>query len=78
MRKWKKYGWTTSNNKEVANRDKWEEVCDLLANVDDLEWEWIKGHSGNVYNEKVDQLARMESASIAGIPLGPAAFSSSQ
>ena len=64
--KWKKFGWVTSNNKKVANRDLWEELDDLLQDVD-VEWEWVKAHSGNVFNDKVDELARAETASIAGI-----------
>ncbi len=68
VRKWKRYGWRTSNGNEVANRDKWEELYDLLEYVS-VEWEWVKSHSGNVFNDTVDELARIQSASIAGIVL---------
>jgi ribonuclease HI len=40
----------------VKNQDLWE-TLDALARKHDLEWHWVRGHSGNVGNERVDQLA---------------------
>ncbi len=71
--KWKRYGWTTSGGKEVANRDLWEELYELTT-MFDINWQWIKAHSGNRYNDTVDRLARIESAAIAGEVLGPGDF----
>jgi ribonuclease HI len=53
---WKARGWKTADKKPVKNQDLWE-TLDALANAHDLEWQWVKGHSGNVGNERVDDLA---------------------
>jgi ribonuclease HI len=59
MHGWLKNGWRNSQKKEVLNRDLWER---LLRAVDghEVEWSWIKGHSGHAENERCDELARME------------------
>jgi ribonuclease HI len=56
MPNWKKRGWKTSDRKPVKNQDLWQ-ALDALANGHDLEWHWVKGHSGNPGNERVDELA---------------------
>jgi ribonuclease HI len=56
MPNWKARGWKTADKKPVKNQDLWV-ALDALANTHDLEWHWVKGHSGNVGNERVDQLA---------------------
>ena len=53
---WKKNGWITSSKKDVKNKNLWIEL-DKLVNKNKIEWEWVKGHSGNKFNEKVDELA---------------------
>ena len=53
---WKKRGWKTADKKPVKNQDLWQ-ALDALASTHDLEWLWVKGHSGNVGNERVDELA---------------------
>ena len=53
---WKKNGWITSSKKDVKNKNLWIQL-DKLVNKNKIEWEWIKGHSGNKFNEKVDELA---------------------
>ncbi len=53
---WKQRGWRTADRKDVKNRDLWERL-DALAAQHDLEWHWVKGHSGVPGNERVDQLA---------------------
>lgn len=60
---WKKNGWKTSSKKEVANRDLWEEL-DKLASANKLIYQKVKGHSGNYFNEKVDNLAKKEAEKI--------------
>jgi ribonuclease HI len=40
----------------VKNQDLWE-ALDSLVKRHELEWHWVKGHSGNVGNERVDALA---------------------
>jgi ribonuclease HI len=56
MPNWKRRGWKTADKKPVKNQDLWE-ALDALARTHDLEWHWVKGHSGNEGNERVDALA---------------------
>ncbi|MBT3347347.1 MAG: ribonuclease HI [Thiotrichales bacterium] len=53
---WKKNGWRTAARKPVKNSDLWKEL-DLLVQRYDIEWAWIKGHSGHRENEIADELA---------------------
>ena len=53
---WKKNGWKTSSKKDVKNKILWIQL-DKLVNKNKIKWEWVKGHSGNKFNEKVDELA---------------------
>jgi ribonuclease HI len=56
MPNWKARGWKTADKKPVKNQDLWQ-ALDALIVRHRLEWHWVKGHSGNVGNERVDQLA---------------------
>jgi ribonuclease HI len=53
---WKQRGWKTADKKPVKNQDLWERL-DALAEQHNLEWHWVRGHSGVEGNERVDQLA---------------------
>lgn len=53
---WKQRDWKTADRKPVKNRDLWEQL-DALAARHDIEWRWVKGHSGVPGNERVDALA---------------------
>ncbi len=53
---WKKNNWKTSQKKEVKNKELWQQL-DAAAEKHDLQWNWVKGHSGHVENERVDELA---------------------
>ena len=53
---WKKNNWKTANKKQVKNKDLWQKLDDLISNKH-IKWHWVKGHSGNQYNEIADQLA---------------------
>jgi ribonuclease HI len=53
---WKKRSWRTADKKAVKNQDLWERL-DLAAARHQIEWHWVKGHAGNVGNERADQLA---------------------
>ena len=53
---WKKNGWRTANKKLVANKDLWIEL-DKYVDFHSVDWFWVKGHSGDHYNEIVDKLA---------------------
>ncbi len=54
---WKKNGWITSSKKKVANKSLWIEL-DKLIKKHSINWEWIKGHSGDSENDRADELAR--------------------
>jgi len=53
---WKRRGWKTSNKKPVKNVDLWQRL-DTEAERHDIEWHWVKGHSGHPENEIADELA---------------------
>ena len=53
---WKKRGWKTSAKKPVKNEDLWRRL-DKACNQHDINWQWVKGHSGHRENELVDALA---------------------
>jgi ribonuclease HI len=55
---WKARGWRTADRKPVKNQDLWERL-DLLAGQHTLHWQWVKGHSGDPGNERVDELANL-------------------
>jgi ribonuclease HI len=55
IRTWKRNSWKTSDKTPVKNKDLWEEL-DSLASGFSLRWEWVKGHSGNKYNEMCDAM----------------------
>jgi len=54
---WKKRGWKKSDKKPVINKDLWQKL-DALNSQRDIQWKWVKGHNGDVGNEKADELAR--------------------
>ncbi len=54
---WRKNGWKNRNKKPVENRDLWEELV-RLAEVHEVEWVKVAGHSGDPLNERCDELAR--------------------
>ena len=54
---WHKRGWKNSQRQRVANRDLWEPFIELVINRGRVEFEWVKGHSGNRMNDYVDALA---------------------
>ena len=53
---WKKRGWKTADKKPVKNQDLWQRL-DAAAAKHQVEWRWVKGHSGDVGNENADRLA---------------------
>ena len=53
---WKRNNWRTSANKPVKNIDLWQSLDKITLNRD-IEWRWVKGHSGNKYNDLVDSVA---------------------
>jgi ribonuclease HI len=61
--RWERNGWRGADRKPVTNRDLWER---LLAEVrrHDVVWHKVRGHSGDVLNDRVDALARAAIASL--------------
>ena len=55
--KWKSNGWMTSSKKPVANKDLWIALEDLIT-YHKVDWIWVRGHAGDVDNERADFLAR--------------------
>ena len=54
---WIKRDWMNSKKRPVLNKDLWEMLLEL-AEPHEIEWGWIRGHSGHKENERCDELAR--------------------
>ena len=59
MVNWKRNGWITSQGKPVLNQELWFKLDDLMQ-THEVEFQWVKGHAGIKYNERCDELARIE------------------
>ncbi|MBQ9723989.1 MAG: ribonuclease HI [Neisseriaceae bacterium] len=55
---WKKNGWKTAAKKPVANAELWQQLDTLSAQFN-IQWQWVKGHNGNMNNETADKLANL-------------------
>jgi len=55
---WKARGWRTATRAPVKNQDLWQ-LLDAAVAEQDVEWHWVKGHSGDAGNEYVDRLANI-------------------
>ncbi len=53
---WKARNWLTANKKPVKNDDLWK-ALDKLVQQHEVEWFWVRGHSGDIGNERADELA---------------------
>ncbi|MBF8269693.1 MAG: ribonuclease HI [Gammaproteobacteria bacterium] len=53
---WKKKNWRTAGKKPVKNVDLWQQL-DAVNSKHEIEWLWVKGHSGHPENEQADRLA---------------------
>ena len=58
MPNWKKRGWKTAAKKPVKNEDLWRKL-DSAIQKHDIDWQWVKGHSGDAGNERADTLANL-------------------
>ena len=56
IQNWKKNNWKTSAKKEVKNKQLWQRLDQLMA-YHQVQWHWVKGHSGDPGNETADELA---------------------
>ncbi len=56
---WQRRGWRNSKRQPVANRDLWEPLIGLyLSRQAEISFRWVKGHSGDEWNDIADQLAQ--------------------
>ncbi len=53
---WKRRGWKTASKQPVKNEDLWRRL-DTACGRHTIDWQWVKGHSGDLGNEMADQLA---------------------
>ena len=60
---WKRNSWRTSDKKPVKNQDLWLEL-DGLAGEFPISWVWVRGHAGNKYNERCDELTQKAIATL--------------
>jgi len=55
--KWKKNNWKTADKKPVKNQELWKQLDELATKIK-INWVWVRGHNGEEFNERVDELAR--------------------
>ncbi|WAX58236.1 ribonuclease HI [Jatrophihabitans cynanchi] len=53
---WKRRGWVTSDKKPVKNADLWQRLDEAAARHR-VDWRWVRGHTGDIGNERADALA---------------------
>ena len=56
MAGWKRKGWKSPSGQPVKNQDLWQRL-DKAAQPHKIKWNWVRGHTGHVDNERVDGLA---------------------
>ncbi len=56
IQNWKKNNWRTAAKKDVKNKELWQKL-DQLITQHQVQWHWVKGHSGDAGNEAADLLA---------------------
>ena len=54
---WKKNNWKTADKKPVKNQDLWKKLDELATSIK-IHWIWVRGHNGEEFNERCDELAR--------------------
>ena len=63
IKKWKTNDWKNSSKTTVKNIDLWK-ILDVSSQKKKIKWVWVKGHSGNTYNDKVDEIARNQAETL--------------
>ena len=51
-------GWQKKNWKDVKNPDLWQELAEIVKAYN-IDWQWVRGHNGDKYNERADELANL-------------------
>ena len=62
---WIKRGWKNSKKEPISNRELWERLITAHNRLKSVKYSWVKGHSGDHYNDMCDALAR--SAIVKGV-----------
>ncbi len=57
LKNWKAKNWRTADRKPVKNQDLWMQL-DKLASDIEIHWVWVRGHDGEEFNERCDELAK--------------------
>ena len=57
IKNWRKNNWRTADKKPVKNKELWQKLDDLASRIK-IHWVWVRGHNGEEFNERVDDLAR--------------------
>ena len=60
---WKRNGWKTAAKKPVKNQDLWQ-ALEHESTRHEIDWCWVKGHSGHPENERADRLANLGMAAV--------------
>jgi ribonuclease HI len=55
--KWKSNNWYRTKNAKAINNDLWDRLLTLISNQQEVRFNWVKGHSGHLENERCDELA---------------------
>ena len=55
---WKKRNWLTAAKTPVKNVDLWQRL-EAAAEKHEIHWKWVRGHAGDIRNERADELARL-------------------
>lgn len=58
LAKWRAKGWRTAGGQPVKNREFWEALLAVSEGLD-VQWEWVRGHNGDLLNEEADALANL-------------------
>lgn len=66
VQRWKANNWKRNKKERAINTDLWNKILDL-CNQHEVEFRWVRGHSGNIENERCDQLA-VEAANQDNLP----------
>jgi ribonuclease HI len=61
IHRWKKNGWVTAAKTPVKNKDLWQRLDGFSLSV---EWVWVRGHAGNLFNEKCDAMTQQAITSL--------------
>ncbi|MCA3249597.1 MAG: ribonuclease HI [Holosporaceae bacterium] len=56
--RWQANGWRTADKKPVKNQDLWQGLA-IAIQPHQIDWHWVRGHTGHAENERADQLARL-------------------